>query len=115
MTPFMLDYASLDVASLFELRMKLLAKSAILSTAETDKLNKANTAAPTEFSSKSCHEVVFVPENKIGCVIGKGGSGIANIERRTGAFVTGKNGGGFLILAANEKELANAKSAIKNS
>lgn len=116
LSPFMLDYASKDVASLFLLRSKLLSVVADTLTLERQEAIRAKSEATLdEFRGMLFHEFVVVPSNKHGCVIGRGGSGIAAIERRTGGKVTGNNRLGFLILASTPAQLRQLKEAIHGS
>lgn len=112
MTPFMLEYTSSDVASLFDLREKLLARVATLKPDIAAKIERDNAAAPAAYTCKAYHEVVPVPPKKRWCVIGRGGAGIESIERRTGGFVSCSYGAGFLILGATPQELQAVRNAI---
>jgi polyribonucleotide nucleotidyltransferase len=111
----MVEYASKDVASLFDLRDKLLARALLVLPGQEKKLAQLSEAAASEFRSLPCHEVVAVPERKRGCVIGKGGAGIAAIERRTGAFFSCQFGAGFLVLAKDTATLLKARTAVNDS
>lgn len=115
LTPFMVEYASCDVASLFELREKLLTKVTQRPSLVLSVIRNASEAAILEFRDLPYHEVIRVPQSKKGCVIGRGGSGITSIERRTGARLACNDKDGFLVLAPSKGVLELARAAIKSS
>jgi predicted PilT family ATPase len=108
MTEEMLQYASQDVCHLIALKDKILEK-------KSDNLSRIicdSESAVREFRDRSFHEVVPVPSHKVGRVIGKGGSNIALIENITGAKVSCKSVGGFLVLAHTADQIKIAKRMI---
>ena len=92
----MIKYASNDVLSLSQLRLKLIAKAGSETLYEYD-----SSEAVSCLRVLKHHTVVSVPSYNRGRVIGRGGCNIAAIERDTGAYVYGKEEG-FLILASSK-------------
>ena len=100
--------ASADVSSLFELREKLLHN---LPPGSIEVMQKASENALDEYRSLRYLEDVVVPKEKMGRVIGVGGSGIEKIRSSTGAIVS-TCGGGFRIMAKDKCSIENAKKMI---
>lgn len=119
LTPFLIQYASKDVASLFMLREKLL-QAIVLQERRRPNLERecyeASAAAIDTFRCLPCHEIVIVPSAKRGLVIGKNGSNVTQIEQQTGTYVSACGiGGGFLLLAPSMISMNNAKQAIQKA
>jgi exonuclease 3'-5' domain-containing protein 1 len=115
LTASMVQYASKDVSSLFELREKILAKAALtMSPHELSLVAAQSEQAVDEFCAMKCHQLVQVAQESKGRVIGKGGAGIARIMRTFGVY-TKTTDQGFLVLAKDRVTLLQAVAAIKKS
>jgi exonuclease 3'-5' domain-containing protein 1 len=116
LTPFLIEYASKDVASLFDLQDKMLAEVAQNFPTEAIIIKVSSEQAASAFRDLLFHSVVQVPESKRGCVIGRQGAGVTSIERRNnGAFISGPYDVGFLVLAPTEALLESTKRSILGS
>jgi hypothetical protein len=116
LTPFMVQYASKDVASLFDLRDKLLVLLAeTQSTEDFITIQTESNNAITEYRGLTLYELVPVPPGCIGCIIGKGGAGIAKIEKRSGAMLSCCLEDSFLVLADNQSKINKAKHEMLKS
>jgi DNA polymerase I-like protein with 3'-5' exonuclease and polymerase domains len=105
----MIQYASKDVFQLFELRKQLIETAGgneIKYLAESNK-------ALEDVRSLLLHELVSVPPNSKGRVIGKGGSTISSLEESTGCMVYGY-GDGFLVIASNQSAMNSATRKIRS-
>jgi exonuclease 3'-5' domain-containing protein 1 len=121
LTTFMIEYASKDVGSLFDLRDKLLERMSSESwdqnPSRDDKFAEiylANAQAVNEFRSMGFHSFVNVPRAKIPSVTGFNGAGSDIIEQVTGGHMT-PSACGFLCLAESQVKLDQMKKLIKAS
>lgn len=108
LTEEQIEWASGDVASLFELRDKL---SLAVQADQSDIIKKASEDSASEFRSLSCHEFVTIETSLIGKVIGKKGVVLHNIEIQSGTSISGRPNG-FLVLADTKAKISNAKAMI---
>lgn len=116
LTQFLIEYASKDVASLFDLQDKMLAEVAQRFPTAAIEIKMSSEDAASAYRDLRFHSIVPVPVSKRGCVIGKQGAGVTSIERRNnGAFVSCPYGAGFLVLAPTEALLESTKQSILGS
>ena len=114
-TAFMIEYASKDVASLFDLRIKLLEIFNSLEVTEQNAILHANDATIIEFRSKKYHTVVNVAASAMGKVIGKNGSIIASIVKKAGVINCSMINNGFLFLADTNGQLDTARILVEQT
>jgi exonuclease 3'-5' domain-containing protein 1 len=116
LTPFMIQYASKDVASLFDLRDKLLVLLAETQTTEEFvAIQTESNKVISEYRGLTLYELVPVPPGCIGCIIGKGGAGIAKIEKRSGAMLSCCLEDSFLVLGDTQSKINKAKHEMMKS
>jgi hypothetical protein len=105
----------MDVATLFDLHEKLLARArAEMSYEELLEIEQDCENAASYLRSLKHHKVVPVPEYKRGRVIGRSGYGINKIQNDTGTYLK-EYGTGFLVIGKDEETLQKATKAINSS
>lgn len=115
LTQFMIDYASSDVAYLFDLQLKLLNEIDTKMSHKKTSILEASNKAIDEFRGCTFQVHVSVPKSKMGIVIGSGGSNLNDIEKRSGAYVSCNDKDGFFVLAKSKQNLDTATALIKSS
>lgn len=101
--------ASSDVSSLFDLHRKM---SAFIPPDRKAEIQLASEKALDEFRSLRWLEDVQIAQERMGRVIGIGGSGIESIRSLSGATINNCFGGGFRIMAKDKMGITIAKKMI---
>lgn len=122
MTSKMIDYAAGDVATLFQLRRKILArleeKRTFLQRMHgydwEKKLNLEMQQSVDDFRGRSFSKIVTVPKRHFGKIIGKGGSTIRSLETRFDVMISSSTSDGFLILAASQANIQRVEAEMRN-
>lgn len=122
MTSKMISYAAGDVAALFQLRRKLLARreenghvlQRIHGRDWERKLNVEMQRSVDEFRGKPYSKLVTVPKRHYGKIIGKGGSTIRLLESRFDVVMSSSTNEGFLILASSQANIQRVEAEIQN-
>jgi hypothetical protein len=116
LTPEMIDCASGDVKTLFDLRKNMYDRVVANPHLTIENLRRQCNEALDEFRGLACHGTVAVPANKIPLVIGKGGANISKIEKRNGGIVSCNislsGNAKFLLLGRTQEIVEKMKRSI---
>lgn len=120
MTSKMINYAAGDVASLFQLRHRLLKRrdenvhhlQRMYGRDWETKLNVDMQRSVDEFRDKPFSKLVKIPKQHFGKIIGKGGSTIRSLETRFDAVMSSSTNEGFLILASSQANIQRVEAEM---
>ena len=114
LTQNMIDHAGSDVLNLHDLYFKLMKKynTILYHKFNIDELNEKSV---NEFRTLPYHKIVEVLARNKGRVIGRGGSNLKIIERRSNTIIASQTNKGFLVLANSNNNIYLAEKYIRES
>jgi hypothetical protein len=111
LTVDMIESAAQDVSELFQLKRNMMIDMTIKNLSVLTIVTESQTAID-EFRALKEHKLYPIPMEKMGYLIGKGGSNKMKIEAAAKVVMTSQSQGGFLILGNDQQSIDQAIAMI---